>query len=118
MFLDVDGAMSYATVWLNGKLVGGWPYGYNSFRLDLTPWAQPGGVNQLVIRLDNPPESARWYPGSGPVPQGLADEDGAGACGPLGHNASRRRRCPRSKPPWTWKCASTTTAPSPHASTC
>lgn len=65
LFLDVDGAMSYATVWLNGKLVGGWPYGYNSFRLDLTPWAEPGGANQLVIRLDNPPESARWYPGAG-----------------------------------------------------
>src|SRR6185369_5622337 len=28
IFLDVDGAMSYASVWLNGKLVGGWPYGY------------------------------------------------------------------------------------------
>jgi beta-galactosidase len=65
LFLDVDGAMAYATVWLNGKLVGGWPYGYNSFRLDLTPWTQPGGANQLVIRLDNPPESARWYPGAG-----------------------------------------------------
>ena len=65
LFLDVDGAMAYATAWLNGKLVGGWPYGYNSFRLDLTPWARPGGANQLVIRLDNPPESARWYPGAG-----------------------------------------------------
>jgi len=65
LFLDVDGAMAYATVWFNGKLVGGWPYGYNSFRLDLTPWADPGGANQLVIRLDNPPESARWYPGAG-----------------------------------------------------
>jgi beta-galactosidase len=65
IFLDVDGAMSYATVWLNGKLVGGWPYGYNAFRLDLTPYVQPGGENQLAIRLDNPPESARWYPGAG-----------------------------------------------------
>lgn len=65
IFLDVDGAMSHATVWLNGKLVGGWPYGYNSWRLDLTPHVVPGGVNQLAIRLDNPPESARWYPGSG-----------------------------------------------------
>ena len=37
IFLDVEGAMSYATVWLNGKLVGGWPYGYHRFRLDLTP---------------------------------------------------------------------------------
>lgn len=65
IFLDVEGAMSYATVWLNGKLVGGWPYGYNSFRLDLTPYAMPGGRNQLAIRLDNPQASARWYPGGG-----------------------------------------------------
>jgi len=65
VFLDVDGAMSYATVWLNGHLVGGWPYGYNSWRVDLTPYIVPGGTNQLAIRLDNPPESARWYPGGG-----------------------------------------------------
>ncbi len=65
IFLDVDGAMSYAAVWLNGRLVGGWPYGYNSWRLDLTPYVEFGGVNQLAIRLDNPPESARWYPGGG-----------------------------------------------------
>jgi len=65
IFLDVDGAMSYAIVWLNGKLVGGWPYGYNSWRLDLTPYVVPGGKNQLAIRLDNPNNSARWYPGGG-----------------------------------------------------
>jgi beta-galactosidase len=65
IFLDVDGAMSYATVWLNGQLVGGWPYGYNSWRVDLTPHIVLGSANQLSIRLDNPPESARWYPGSG-----------------------------------------------------
>lgn len=65
IYLDVDGAMSYAMVWLNGKLVGGWPYGYNSFRLDLTPYIQYGGDNQLAIRLDNPANSARWYPGGG-----------------------------------------------------
>ena len=52
VFLDVDGAMSYAAVWLNGQLVGGWPYGYNSFRLDLTPYAKAGD-NPLAIRLDN-----------------------------------------------------------------
>jgi beta-galactosidase len=65
IYLDIDGAMSYAMVWLNGNLVGGWPYGYNSFRLDLTPYIQPGGDNQLAIRLDNPANSARWYPGGG-----------------------------------------------------
>jgi beta-galactosidase len=65
LFLDVDGAMSYAMVWLNGQLVGGWPFGYSSFRLDLTPYAKPGETNQLAIRLDNPPFSSRWYPGGG-----------------------------------------------------
>ncbi|WP_374014148.1 beta-galactosidase GalB [Pseudoxanthomonas koreensis] len=65
VYLDVGGAMSYATVWLNGQLVGGWPYGYNSWRVDLTPYIEFGGSNQLAIRLDNPPESARWYPGGG-----------------------------------------------------
>lgn len=64
-FLDVEGAMSYATVWLNGSLVGGWPFGYASWRLDLTPYVVPGGENQLAIRLDNPPGSSRWYPGGG-----------------------------------------------------
>jgi beta-galactosidase len=63
-YLDVDGAMSHAQVWLNGQLVGGWPYGYASFRLDLTPFIRTG-QNQLAIRLDNPPASSRWYPGGG-----------------------------------------------------
>ncbi|KAI1154720.1 glycoside hydrolase superfamily [Nemania diffusa] len=65
IYLDIDGAMSYAIVWLNGKLLGGWPYGYNSFRLDLTPYLAVGNDNQLAIRLDNPTESSRWYPGGG-----------------------------------------------------
>jgi beta-galactosidase len=64
IFLDVDGAMAYSTVWLNGNLVGGWPFGYNSFRLDLTPYIK-AGENQVAIRLDNALESSRWYPGAG-----------------------------------------------------
>jgi beta-galactosidase len=63
--LEVDGAMSYASVWLNGKLVGGWPYGYASWQLDLTPFVKVGGDNVLAIRLDNPKDSSRWYPGGG-----------------------------------------------------
>src|SRR6185437_10691425 len=65
IYLDVDGAMSYATVWLNGKFVGGWPYGYASWRVDLTPFLKFGEENLLAIRLDNPPNSSRWYPGGG-----------------------------------------------------
>ncbi|KAI0139850.1 glycoside hydrolase [Xylariaceae sp. FL1272] len=64
VFLDIDGAMSYSAVWLNEELVGGWPYGYASFRLDLTPYIREG-ENILAIRLDNPLNFSRWYPGAG-----------------------------------------------------
>jgi len=63
--LEIDGAMSYASVWCNGRLLGGWPYGYSSWQLDLSDCLRYGGRNQLAIRLDNPPDSARWYPGGG-----------------------------------------------------
>jgi len=68
-FLEIDGAQSHALVFLNGHLVGGWPFGYASWRVDLTPYLKSGAgaaaENVLAIRLDNPPESSRWYPGSG-----------------------------------------------------
>ena len=63
--LEIDGAMSHCLVWCNGQLVGGWPYGYNSFRLDLTPYLKAGAENVLSIRLENPDDSSRWYPGAG-----------------------------------------------------
>jgi beta-galactosidase len=64
-YLDLDGAMSYATVWCNGQIIGGWPYGYSSWRVDLTSTIKPGQDNVIAIRLDNPPNSSRWYPGGG-----------------------------------------------------
>ncbi|MAX23886.1 MAG: beta-galactosidase [Phycisphaeraceae bacterium] len=65
LYLQVDGAMSYATVWCNGKFVGGWPYGYNAWHLNLTDYVIAGQTNTLAIRLNNPPDSSRWYPGGG-----------------------------------------------------
>ncbi len=65
LYLSVDGAMAYANVWLNGQYVGGWPYGYASWQVDLTPYVKYGGENVIAIRLDNPPNSSRWYPGGG-----------------------------------------------------
>lgn len=65
VYLDIDGAMSYSAVWCNGHLAGGWPYGYASFRIDLTPYIKPGEMNTVAIRLENPDEASRWYPGGG-----------------------------------------------------
>ncbi|WP_353332676.1 beta-galactosidase GalB [Bacteroides sedimenti] len=60
-----DGAMSHARVYLNGKEVGFWPYGYNSFHFDITSYMKEGEDNVLAVRLENLPESSRWYPGAG-----------------------------------------------------
>ncbi|MDW7980177.1 MAG: beta-galactosidase GalB [Verrucomicrobiales bacterium] len=65
LYLDIDGAMSYGAVWVNGRFAGGWPYGYASWRVDLTPHIRFGAENVIAIRLDNPPASSRWYPGGG-----------------------------------------------------
>ncbi len=60
-----DGAMSNAKVYVNGKEAGFWPYGYNSFVVDATPFINSAKNNKLAVRLENKPESSRWYPGAG-----------------------------------------------------
>jgi beta-galactosidase len=65
IYIDFDGAMAYSEVWLNGKYVGGWPYGYTSFRLDLTPYINFGKENLIAVRLDTKSWDSRWYPGAG-----------------------------------------------------
>ena len=60
-----DGAMSHAQVYVNGREAGYWPYGYNSFHLDITTLVEPGKSNTLAVRLENQSDSSRWYPGAG-----------------------------------------------------
>ncbi|KQS37020.1 DUF4982 domain-containing protein [Pedobacter sp. Leaf194] len=64
VLLQIDGAMSEPKVYLNGKLVGQWNYGYNYFYIDITDHLNKTG-NQLAIHLQNKPQSSRWYPGAG-----------------------------------------------------
>ena len=63
--VQFDGAMSNSTVWINGEKVGGRPYGYESFALDLTPYIKFGEENVLAVRLAPEDQSSRWYPGAG-----------------------------------------------------
>ena len=63
--LIFDGAMSHARVYINGQEAGYWPYGYNTFYLDVTPYLKEGTKNTLAVRLENETESSRWYPGAG-----------------------------------------------------
>jgi beta-galactosidase len=65
IYVNFDGAMANAKVWLNGKFVGEWPYGYTSFQLDLTPYIILGKENLIAVRLDTKSWDSRWYPGAG-----------------------------------------------------
>ena len=61
-----DGAMSEPIVYLDGKEVGRWCYGYNAFRVDLTPYIHNNDfAGNLEVHLKNLEESSRWYPGAG-----------------------------------------------------
>lgn len=62
--LKFDGAMAAPEVSVNGKKAGHWAYGYNAFRVDITPYIHAGD-NTIEVALENQEESNRWYPGGG-----------------------------------------------------
>jgi beta-galactosidase len=64
--VEFDGVYRDATVYLNGRKLGTQPYGYTSFRFDLTPDLEFAGPNVLAVRVDNSAQpNSRWYSGSG-----------------------------------------------------
>ena len=64
--IQFDGAMSNAMVYVNGKEVGQWRNGYNTFHFDITEFLNKDGENNsLAVRLENFTEQSRWYPGAG-----------------------------------------------------
>jgi len=68
VFIDFDGVMANSDVWVNGLHLGHRPYGYVSFRYELTGHLQfgEGKTNLLAVRVDNSAQPAsRWYAGAG-----------------------------------------------------
>ena len=63
-YLTLDGVQCRSKVILNGKVVGGRPFGYASETIDVTDALRPSG-NVLEVEAENVPRSSRWYPGSG-----------------------------------------------------
>jgi len=63
ILLLFEGAMSEPKVFLNGKKVGEWNYGYSYFYIDITKYVQE--ENLLAVQLSNKEKSSRWYPGAG-----------------------------------------------------
>lgn len=66
-YIEFDGVHRNSEVWINGRYLGKWPYGYTAFRYDLTPWLRPAGqLNTVAVRVDNSQQpNSRWYTGSG-----------------------------------------------------
>jgi beta-galactosidase len=61
-----EGVYMYSEVFINGKSLGVYPYGYSSFTYDLTPHLDFNKENVLSVRVDNSQQmNCRWYSGSG-----------------------------------------------------
>ena len=66
IFIDFDGVYSNSEVWLNGVSLGVRPYGYISFRYELTKYLKFDADNVIAVRVDNSEQpNSRWYSGCG-----------------------------------------------------
>lgn len=67
VFIDFDGVYRNSEVWINGQYLGKRPYGYSSFRYELTPFLKYGKDKNIVaVKVDNSQQpNSRWYAGSG-----------------------------------------------------
>ena len=63
--VQFDGAYRNTMVWFNGHCLGRKPSGYTSFVYDLTPYANLGGKNTLVVRTDAASDEGWFYEGAG-----------------------------------------------------
>lgn len=62
--LVFDGVMSHPRISINGRQVAYWPYGYNSFHVNVKDYIRPGN-NLLEVNCENKQKQSRWYPGAG-----------------------------------------------------
>ncbi|WP_333735847.1 glycoside hydrolase family 2 TIM barrel-domain containing protein [Streptomyces sp. IBSBF 2806] len=67
VYIDFDGVMADAGVYVNGTLIGTHPYGATSFRYDITSAAKFGGTdNVIAVKTDTSRQPAsRFYTGAG-----------------------------------------------------
>jgi beta-galactosidase len=67
IFIDFDGIYENSEVWINEHYLGKRPYGYSSFRYELTPYLNYGeNENVIAVKVDNSHQpNSRWYSGSG-----------------------------------------------------
>lgn len=66
IFIDFDGVYMNSEVFINGHSLGVRPFGYISFRYNLTPHLYKDRPNVLAVKVDNSDQpNSRWYSGCG-----------------------------------------------------
>ena len=65
LWVDFDGVYRNSLVWLNGHCLGRNVSGYGSFRYDISEFANCGGKNELVVRVDASRFEGWFYEGAG-----------------------------------------------------
>ena len=64
--VEFDGIYERAEVWLNGHYLGGRPFGYSSFQLELSRYLRFDAPNVLAVRVDHSRQTdSRYFSGSG-----------------------------------------------------
>ncbi|XPF95903.1 sugar-binding domain-containing protein [Colwellia sp. RE-S-Sl-9] len=67
IWVEFDGIYNNSAIWLNGHYIGGRPYGYSSFQVNLSQYANYGDkANVITVKVDRTAYAdSRWYTGSG-----------------------------------------------------
>lgn len=66
LFLYFEGVYNQSELFINGKKVYFNPYGYTSYKINITEYCNaPGISNTIAVRVINAGQNSRWYAGSG-----------------------------------------------------
>ena len=115
--LEFDGAYRETLVVFNGFYIGRHSGGYDPFSFDVTDFANPGGRNVLLVRVDATSSDGWFYEGAGHLSPRLAGQDPPGARKEVG-NVCQSRSSSQALPlfPSGLKLENTATWPQARAS--
>ncbi|MCH5341855.1 MAG: DUF4982 domain-containing protein [Acetatifactor sp.] len=64
LILRFEGVYMNSTLYVNGREIGDWKYGYSTFDMDITD-AVTEGRNEVIVQVRHQSPNSRWYSGAG-----------------------------------------------------
>lgn len=66
VILNFDGIQTEAEIYINGRKIAEHKHGYTPFNVNITSSLLPFGTENIIaVKVVNPSENSRWYPGFG-----------------------------------------------------